>query len=208
MGAFIVIEGIECSGKTTQVRDIVHALREKGHDAISAREPGESEIGEKIRALLKDSAYTRKMDPFTSLYLFNASRRQFITEVVAPALKKGSIVVSDRFLLSTIAYQGYAEGLPLGFVREVCSKTAEGYLPRKTFWLDISVDEMKKRLAQRSLLADDRYDQMEMAFHEKVRRGYLAEWAQDQTNIERIDAERPPEVITAELVQKILSLVS
>ena len=148
------------------------------------------------------------MDPLTSLFLFNAARRQFIKEVVKPALVAGKIVISDRFLLSTIVYQGYAEGIDVDFVRQVCLKTVQGCIPHKTFLLDISVEEMKKRLMARGDAGNDRYDQMSLLFHEKVREGYLAEWEKDKTHIERVDGEAEEREITDRLLQKILPLVS
>jgi len=165
-------------------------------------------LAERVRDILKDPLYERKMDPLTSLYLFNAARRQFITEIVVPSLAKNKMVIADRFLLSTIAFQGYAEGVPIDFVREVCLKTVQGHMPQRTFLLDISIKEMKKRLAERTLIGGDRYDQMDVSFHEKVRQGYLAEWKKDNTHIELINGERKPEEITQDILQKILPLIS
>lgn len=207
MSIFIVIEGIDCAGKTTQVQRIGAALKEKGKSVCMAREPGSSEIGERVRLILKDPAYSGRMDPLTSLFLFNAARRQFIKEVVKPALAQGDIVLSDRFFLSTIAYQGYAEGLDIDFVRGLCAKTVEGCLPHKTFLLDIGMQEMKKRLTARGGAEKERYESAAVSFHEKIRQGYLAEWERDPSRIERIDGERDAAIIAEEILQKILPLV-
>lgn len=207
MSIFIVIEGIDCAGKTTQVQKLGAALKEKGKSVCMAREPGSSEIGERIRVILKDPAYSGRMDPLTSLFLFNAARRQFIKEVVAPALERGEIVLSDRFLLSTIAYQGYAEGLDIDFVRGLCAQTVQGCMPHKTFLLDIGMQEMKKRLIARGDAEKERYESVAMSFHEKIRQGYCAELARDPSRIERIDGERDVEIIAAEIVQKVLLLI-
>ena len=208
MGVFIAIEGIECAGKTTQIQRVAHALHERGYHTLIAREPGGSEIGEHIRSVLKDPAHRDRMHALTSLFLFNASRKQFVEEVVKPALARDNIVIADRFVLSTLAYQGHAEGLPLDFVRSVCLHTAGDCMPRKTYLLDISVREMKRRLAARTLLGEDRYDHMDMSFHEKVRTGYLAEWEKDKAHIERVDGEGEEREITERLLQKIMPLLS
>ncbi len=205
---FIVIEGVECAGKTTQIRKLGAALKEKGRSVYMAREPGSSEIGERIRVILKDPAQSGTMDPLTSLFLFNAARRQFIKEAVEPALARGDLVLSDRFFLSTIAYQGHAEGLDIDFVRALCAQTVQGCLPDKTFLLDIGMQEMKKRLIARGGAEKERYESMALSFHEKVRQGYYAEWAFDPAHIERINGERSAESIAEEILQKILPLLS
>ncbi|MBI1755152.1 dTMP kinase [Candidatus Azambacteria bacterium] len=208
MSIFIVIEGIECAGKTTQIKKVASALEAKGHKTVTMREPGSSQIGEQIRTILKDPSHKESMDPLTSLFLFNAARRQFVKEIVKPALKRGEVVLSDRFFLSTIAYQGYAEGADKEFVRSVCAKTVEGCMPKKTFLLDIGIQEMKKRLLARGGMEHDRYDQMDISFHEKVREGYLTEWEKNKSLIERINGERSEEEITQDILQRILLLLS
>lgn len=146
------------------------------------------------------------MDPLTSLLLFNAARRQYIKEIVAPALAQGRMVMSDRFLFSTIAYQGYAEGLDLSFVKDICFYTAGEYMPDRVFFLDITIDEMVRRQHQRGNAHLDRYDQLDRTFHEKVWSGYDALCKEYPAIIERVDGERPEHDITKELTEKILRL--
>lgn len=208
MSLFIVVEGIECSGKTTQLARIAAELRKKGYAVLETREPGGSAIGERIRSIVKDPAYATVIEPLTSLYLFSAARRQFMKEIVQPALDAGTIVLSDRSFLSTIVFQGYAEGLNIDFIRDVCARTVEGCMPDRIFLLDITTQEMKKRLAARAVAGGDRYDEMDVSFHEKVRNGYLAEQKKDAGCIELVDAQRSVEAITADILQRVEALLS
>lgn len=208
MSLFIVIEGIECSGKTTQLVRIAHALRGRGYIVNETREPGGSDIGEQIRKIVKDSHYQGTIDPLTSLFLFSASRRQFVKEVVLPALKRGEIVLADRSYLSTIVFQGYAEGIDITFVREVCKRTNEDVLPDKIFLLDITTQEMKRRMTDRIIVGGDRYDAMDVSFHDKVRDGYLAEQKKDPDHIEIVDAHGSVDAVTADILQRVEALLS
>jgi len=205
-GKFIVVEGTECAGKTTQTKSVSAALREKGISVVETREPGGSEIGEQVRAILKDPSFKNVMDPVTSLLLFNAARRQFIKEIVLPALNAGKTVISDRFLFSTIAYQGYAEGLDISFVKELCFYTVAGCMPDKVFFLDITVDEMLRRQNKRGGAELDRYDQLGREFHQRVWSGYHALAKEYPATIEPVDGARSAEDITKELTEKILRL--
>jgi len=207
-GTFIVIEGIDGSGKTTQAINLASSLQKQGHDVLLSREPGGSALGEHIRAIVKDISNSTALDPYTSLLLFNAARRQYIKEFVLPALSSGKVVITDRFYLSTIAFQGYAEGLDLAFVKQLCMKTVEGVAPDKVFLLNITIDEMKQRLSNRQEALFDRYDQMDVSFHERVRNGYLTEQKNESDNIELIDGERSQEAIAEELLSRALTLMS
>jgi len=208
-GHFFVIEGVECAGKSTQIEEVRRRLIALHLPVFITREPGGSEIGEEIRVILKNPHHGKGMDPVTSLFLFNAARRQFVREIVGPRLKKGEIVLTDRFFLSTLAYQGYAEGLDIEFVRALCLKTLEGTraMPQKIFLIDISLEEMARRVSARGNQHLDRYDQMDLSFHKKVREGYLAEWERGEYPIEKIDGERSAEAVTEELVSKIIACI-
>lgn len=206
-GRFFVFEGIECSGKTTQVRDISEKLRTLGHGVCMTREPGGTEIGEGIRRLLLDPKYRDLMDPITNLLLHNAARQQSVKEIIMPNLEAGNIVLSDRSFISTLAYQCFAEGVDLDFAKPVCEKVMEGCMPDKIFLLDIGLEEMKRRLDGRGNAHQDRYDSMDLAFHEKIRNGYFALCEHYPDLIEKIDAEKPKEEVTIELIYKMVSIM-
>lgn len=203
-GNYILVEGIGAAGKSTQSKAVGDRLRQLGYRVVNIREPGSSKICEGIREILIDKDYKGIMTAKTSLFLFCAARHQLITEVVKPLLKQGTSVITDRSYPSTIAIQGYAEGLDLGLVRTCCSSAMDGLTFDKGFILDISVDEGIARIEKRGLAQADRYDVMSRDFIEKIRQGYLAQ-AHDK-NFELINGSRPEDIITAELVQKILPL--
>lgn len=203
----IGIEGIECAGKTTQAQRIVERLRSNGHRVLLTREPGGTAIGEQVRTILKDPAHRATMDPITNLLLFNTSRRQFVRQVVLPALLSNTHVVTDRTYLSTLAYQGYAEGLDLELVRRVCATAmTEAVRFSKIFVLDISIEEMTRRMNLDSSRTADRYDQMDHAFHQRVRGGYLRE-AINNPAMEVIDGSQPSDAVTEQLILKITDLL-
>jgi dTMP kinase len=205
---FFILEGCEAVGKTTQLKRLEAALREQGHDIVVTREPGGTVIGERIRAILLDREHAAAIQPFTSSLLFNASRRQWVHEVVRPALDAGKIVLADRSFLSTMVYQSYVEGEDPVFTKEVCLKAMEGTMPDTIFLLDISLKEMKQRLVANAGEKTTRYDVKEEAFHAKVREGYLAQIDLFPGLIEKIDGEVPVEEVSGAILGKILKSVS
>lgn len=203
-GKYILIEGIGAAGKSTQSKAVGDRLRQLGYQVVNIREPGSSKICESIREILIDKGYKELMSAKTSLFLFCAARHQLITEMVKPLLAQGISVITDRSYLSTIAIQGYAEGLDLDLVRNCCQIAMDDLTFDKGFILDISVDEGIARIKKRGLAQADRYDIMSRDFIERIRQGYLAQ-AHDK-NFELINGSRPEDIITAELIQKILPL--
>lgn len=200
---FFVLEGCEAVGKTTQLKRLESALIEKGLLVTVTREPGGTLIGEKIRSILLDPLYTDTIRPLTSALLFNASRHQWMNEIVMPSLEAGKIVLSDRSFLTTIVYQGYVEGLDIDFLTSLCTKAIEDKMPDKIFLLDISMEEMERRLRMAGEEKTTRYDIKGSDFHRKIREGYLAQIDRFPGLIERIDGEMPLEAITEELLKKI-----
>ncbi len=187
---FISFEGIDGSGKTTQAKKLAARLEESGKKVLFLREPGGTEISEQIRQILLNKK-NLKMTQISELLLFSASRAQLVTEVIKPALAQGTIVITDRFVDSTTAYQGSGRGLHIGGVKSINALATSGLMPRRTFFIDIPVAEMYER--RRS--SGQEIDRMEMSneeFYQRVRDGY-----------KEIAAEEPGRFITIDGRQSI-----
>jgi len=168
-GIFISFEGSEGSGKSTQARLLSDWLRTQGISTILTREPGGTPIGERIREVLLSPDH-REMDPITELFLYLASRRQHIKELIEPSLKEGKIVITDRFSDSTMAYQGYGRGLDLSLIESLNRTATGGLSPDLTIVLDVDVRE---GLSRNLGIKSDRLEIEDIEFHEKVRRGFI-----------------------------------
>ncbi|MCK9582371.1 MAG: dTMP kinase [Endomicrobiales bacterium] len=174
-GIFITFEGIEGCGKSTQSKLLCKRLRELGFSVLHTREPGGNEVSEKIRTLLLSPANT--ITPIAELLLYEASRAQLVKEVIEPAIKKGFVVVCDRFSDATLAYQGYARGLGVELVKTLNKIATQGITPNLTIYLHTSVEKGLSRargLEKSGHKAGDRIERESLAFHKKVRNGYLA----------------------------------
>lgn len=169
-GRFITFEGIEGSGKSTQMAVLADDLRKEGWEVALTREPGGTKLGEGIRELLLD-ARNHEMALKTELLLYLASRAQHLEEMILPALEKGHIVLCDRFGEATVAYQGYGRRLPLDRIRELNRYVTEGRSPDLTLLLDVEARRGLARIRSRS--SRDRLEQERVEFYERVRRGYL-----------------------------------
>ncbi|MBV8067564.1 MAG: dTMP kinase [Candidatus Eremiobacteraeota bacterium] len=167
---FIVIEGIEGSGKSTLIAALAHALRGDGHDVLMTREPGGTPLGDAVREIFLDRALP--IAPMTEALLVNAARAQHVSDVIRPALAVGRLVICDRFTDSTLAYQGYGRGLELEPLRAVCKIAVGDVEPNLTLLLDTPVSVARDRLRTRGV-ATDRIEREDDAFHERVRRGFL-----------------------------------
>ncbi len=182
-GPFISFEGIEGSGKSTQARYLYEYLMNKGADVILTEEPGGTLIGVNIRKVLL-SVEHEGMSPLAELLLYNASRVQHIQEVITPALNRGSIVITDRFADSTLAYQGFGRGLDLGMIDAIDMMATGRLRPDLTILLDIEVDTGLQR--NRGVNKADRLELEDISFHERVRTGYHKIAAEDPTRIKLI----------------------
>ena len=183
-GLFITLEGGDGAGKSTQIRNIEKFFAEKGLVVVRTREPGGTEISEKLRAILLDSHNT-EMSPVTEMMIYAASRAQNVREFIIPALERGEIVICDRFVDSSIAYQAYGRGLG-DMVAEVNKYATGGLTPDITFWMDIDPEAGKARAAKAGDL--DRLELEEMEFHYRVYRGYQKIAEDDPCRVMRIDA--------------------
>ena len=183
-GIFITIEGPDGSGKTTALQQVVPRLQqEMNRKVVATREPGGSPIAEKIRSLILDPSHT-DMDSRTEALLYAASRRQHLIEKVLPVLESGDVIFCDRFVDSSIAYQGYARGIGEEGIREINQFATEGIEPDVTLYIDVPAEVGIQRIhANLDEREYNRLDQEKLAFHEKVRAGYLQ---LAQANPERI----------------------
>ncbi|MAS35331.1 MAG: dTMP kinase [Anaerolineaceae bacterium] len=201
---FITFEGLDGSGKTTQARLAADWLRQAGYEVLLTREPGGTEIGDQIREVLHNLDNTA-MHPTTELLLYNASRAQLVAEVLRPHLQKGGLVICDRFYDSTLAYQGYGHQLDLDVLRAIVTFATGGLKPDLTLFLDITAEQGLERRKQASLFGEEwnRLDDMELAFHQRVYKGYQALIEEDPDRWVRISALQSVEQIQATIVQKL-----
>lgn len=172
-GIFITFEGIEGSGKSTQLSMLNKWLTNHDYDVVATREPGGTKIGEKIRELLRSGSKDDVFSPRTELMLFEASRAQHMEEIVLPALNNGKIVLCDRFFDSTTVYQGVARAIDTDIVHILNDFSSFEKKPDLTIILDIGVDESMNRLIKREI-SKDRIEQEDRKFFENVRNGYLS----------------------------------
>ncbi len=168
---FAVIEGIEGSGKSTLQAGLAEALRARGRSVITTREPGGSPLGDAIRALFL--APGPAIDPVAEAMLVNAARAQHIAALIRPALLRGEVVLCDRFVDSTLAYQGYGRGVDLGLLRSLCDIAVGTLIPDVTILLDCEPTLSRRRLLERGS-ARDRLESESADFYERVRDGFLA----------------------------------
>jgi dTMP kinase len=190
---FISFEGIDGSGKSTQAKLLAKKLEEENRKVIFLREPGGTEISEQIRNILLNKK-NLKMTQIAELLLFSASRSQLVSEVIKPALLNNTIVIADRYVDSTTAYQGYGRGLHHGGIKGINSLATMGVTPKKTFFIDITVQEMFARRAA----THQEIDRMEMSndeFFERVRQGYLELAKEESGRFVVIDGKQTIEAI-------------
>lgn len=207
-GKLLVIEGIDCAGKDTQINHLQLRLTREGFNVLSIREPGGTKIGESLRTILKNPQYKDVIHPVTSLLLFNAARLQLVTEVIRPVLDQGLIVLSNRSYLSTLAYQGHAEGLPLELISQICQVALDGLIPDRILLLDISVEEMLRRMKLRGGSAADRYDSLDSSFHQKVRDGYLKEAENQSPLVKIIYGQQSEREVAVDIWNRVKDLLS
>lgn len=203
-GLFISIEGLDGSGKTTQVRHIQDYFEKRNRKTFLLREPGGTEIGEKIRDILLDAKNT-EMDSVAEMLLFAASRAQIMAEKVIPALEEGWIVICDRFIDSSIAYQGYGRQLDIDEVYAVNYTAVRHILPDITFFLDQHPDTSLRRRMETSKA--DRLENEKMVFHNRVYMGYKELCKRYPDRIKIIDAGNGIDEISSEIIGYIEKLI-
>lgn len=201
-GKFIVFDGNEGCGKSTQAKLLVAALEKSGIEVLAVRDPGATRIGEMVRAILLDPANT-EMGMRCEMLLYMAARAQMMRELILPALEAEKCVICDRFVSSTLAYQLGGDGLTAEEIRGVAEVAIGGRWPDLTILLDMPVEKSSARLKRDR----DRIEQRPMEYHERVRKNYLSQAAHDPEKIRVIAADRTPEVVHADVL-KILGSFS
>ena len=197
---FITFEGLDYSGKSTQVRLLADALKHENYSILVLREPGGTEIGERIRSILLDKRISG-MTGVAELFLFSASRAQLVEEVIKPAIEGGLVVLCDRFYDSLTAYQGWGKGIPLETIHVVNAGASSGLTPDLTFFLDVPVEEVERRM-RRAHTSKDRMESNGKEFFERVRKGYL-EIAAKERRFLVIDGLQPVDAIQDQIWRSV-----
>jgi len=196
---FFVFDGVDGSGKTTQLNRLADWLREQGHDVVVCKDPGTTELGERLREILLSKSET-PIHMRSEMMMFTTARTQLVEQIVRPALTDGKTVVLDRFVLSTVVYQGHAGPLDPAAIRKVNDFATDGIWPDHTFILDLPTETAMQRLGDDL----DRMESRGLAYFEKVRSGFLAE-ANAQPDVSVIDATKSMDEI-ADSIRQIAAL--
>jgi len=215
-GIFITFEGIEGSGKTTQLARLSKRLRESGYRVVETREPGGTPLAERIRSVMLDvpvmwaskseGTAPETMSAECEASLVFAARSQHVSHLIVPALKEGAVVLCDRFVDSTLAYQGYGRGLDLRALRDMNRLVTGGLLPELTLVFDLPVSQgLARRRAHRH--EQNRLDRETGRFHERVRRGFLDLARRNPRRITVIDARKSPDGIEADVCDRVLTFL-
>ena len=200
---FFSIDGIDGTGKSTQMRMLIDWLTEQGHDVVECRDPGSTGMGEAVRRLLLDH-HDFEIHRRSEMLLYMAARAQLVEEVIRPALVAGKTVVSDRFLLANVVYQGHAGGLDIETLWNVGQVATDGVYPDRVFLLDMPVEVADQRM-HREL---DRMESQGDEFRQRLREGFRAEAARDRERIALIDAEQSVEDVHAAIIEAATEVTS
>ena len=199
---FIVFEGPEGAGKTTQIRELARRLEAKHLNLVVTREPGGTPASDAIREVILNPKL--EINPLTEFLLYSASRAQHVADVISPALEQGKTVISDRFYGASVAYQGYGRGLELAFIYDLTNRVTAGVNPDLVLLLDIDPVEGLKRVARRG--QKDRLELADLSFHQKVRQGFLQQ-ASDNATWVVVDASQKPETLADMIWEMVAGLL-
>ena len=199
-GKFITFEGTDGSGKTTQIKLLEEYLKNKGYEVVLSREPGGTKVSELIRDLILDPANT-EIVPLTEMILYAASRAQHVAQIIKPSIEAGKILIWDRFVDSSYAYQGCGRGLDLRSIADVNRVAIDGISPDITFFLDINPETAIKRRINAT--GADRIEQEKLDFHKRVYEGYKKMSLLFPDRIMTIDAEKPIDEISFQINEYI-----
>lgn len=209
-GVMIAVEGVDGGGKSGVVASLTDALRKDGHDVVATREPGGTDAGVALRQLLLSSnAYD--WTPVSELLLINAARRQHVERVIAPALANGQIVLCDRFVGSTLAYQGAGRGLSADLIRELHRLTIDDLWPDLTLVLDVDPEAGLKRSRSRLVsgrIDEGRFEALDLAFHTRVRQSFLEQAEAAPAIHTVIDASRAPAEAQADALARVREMLA
>ncbi|MBT2679166.1 dTMP kinase [Bacillus sp. ISL-35] len=206
-GIFITVEGPDGSGKTTIIQMLAEKLEKEGYEIVATREPGGIEIAEQIRQVILDPENTA-MDPRTEALLYAAARRQHLAEKVKPALEKGKIVLCDRFVDSSLAYQGHARGLGIDEVYSINQFAIESMMPKMTLYFDVAPEVGLERINKNKGREVNRLDLEKLEFHQKVRKGYMMLAERFPDRIVTIDASKELDAVFEQAETKIKELLN
>ncbi len=199
----ITVEGVEGSGKSTQCARLEQHLVGRGLPVVRTSEPDGTPLGLRVRALFEAEGPTPT--PLTQTFLFMAARQEHVTRVIAPALARGAVVISDRYADATVAYQGYGQGMDVQTIREMNMLATGGVLPDLTLVLDLDPAAGMRRIHGRAL---DTFERMDTAFHRRVREGYLEIARADKNRVVVLDADREPDALHADVVRAVDELLA
>lgn len=209
---FITLEGIEGSGKTSQIKHIAAFLENHGIHCIITREPGGTITGKKIRSILLDPK-NKDIDPVTELLLYNADRVQHINTIIIPSLSEGKTIICDRYFDATIAYQGYARGLNISLIKQLHKIAAKNLKPDITFLLDLNPEIGLERAwkqvktGQRTII-ETRFEKEMLSFHKKVRKGYLTIAGLEPDRFKIIDASQNIVHVTQDIINTLKIVIN
>ena len=202
MGLFVSMEGPDGSGKTLQMDLLEKKLQEEGYEVVRSREPGGTPVGEALRGILLEPSYTG-MDAVTEALLFAAQRRQHVMEKIRPALLEGKIVLLDRYVDSSLVYQGIGRGLGMDFVQMINDPAIDGLLPDVTFLVYVDYEEGLRRKRHQSGHTMDRLEEEKEGFHRMINLGYYSLAERDPERVVLIDGARSPEEVAEDIWQKL-----
>lgn len=205
-GIFITFEGPDRSGKTTQVKLLERYLRQKGYDVVVTREPGGTPVGEEIRKILLNPNH-KDMDAVTEMYLYAASRAQHVKQVIKPALDKGKLVLCDRFVDSSIAYQGFGRGLGMDMVEAANRYALGGIVPDLTLFLNVRPEDALARGGTKPEKMD-RLESETLEFHRRVYEGFLILQKKYAERIKMVDASKSIDEVFTQIVELAECLLS
>lgn len=206
MGYLLSLEGCEGSGKSTILKLLSETLIKAGYKVITTREPGGIEIAEQIRDVILDSKNI-KMDAKTEALLYAAARRQHLVEKIIPELEKGSIVLCDRYIDSSLTYQGYARGIGIEEVRTINQFAIADYMPDLTIYLDVSPEIGLLRIKKDENREVNRLDKESLQFHSKVREGYHLLLKEYSDRIKMVDTEKEIDAVYSEVLEIVLGFL-
>ena len=198
-GRFITMEGVDGSGKTTQLQLTARYLLDCGYEVVTTREPGGTKLAERIRNIVLDA--DAAVNPRTEILLYLAARAEHVEKVIRPALEAGKVVLCDRFADSTLVYQGFVRGIEMDKVKALCELATDALQPELTILLDAAPEALLQRRADRGV--KDRFEQEGLDFQKKVREGFLLLANADPVRVKKVNALQNTEAVQAD-IQKIL----
>ena len=208
MSFFISIEGFDGTGKSTQSKLLKEGLIKENLDSIIVREPGSTNLSEKIRTIIKENT---EIETMTELLLFQTSRSELVSKVIKPNLNQGKIVITDRYIDSSIAYQGYGGGIDIGLIENLNKISTSGLSPNLTFLLDMNVKDSLDRAIKRNGLENEQIDKFEnkdFDFHKKVKNGFNQILKKNEDRIVKIDASEEIELISKKILNITLEKIN